>query len=160
MHVGNIPSCTTKLLNYFHTTVKTRWPNADYVFISGDLNMRVDSTSPTEAARRAEKNPARWYEQLPPFLDPVHLQHPGDAICAQYTFNNPGNTQTANDLRCDSLRFFERIDYTLITGDRASAANVVKAASDKGYFDANGNGDVDAPEQSAGHRGIRTVVRY
>jgi hypothetical protein len=180
MHVGDAPSCTTTLLRYFDRTVRSMWNEPAYVFVSGDFNSQVDTTSSSPSARRAELTPNCWYKLFTnhysagtcgtdygDYFDSVFSRHPGGApysdtreICSQYSFVNPGDYHSADDSRCDSARSFSRIDYTFLRGASATADSIVSSITDQGYFDANGNGDVDTGEKYAGHRAIRTVVRY
>jgi hypothetical protein len=174
MHVGDIPACTARLLKYFDRTVRASWGEPAWVFISGDWNMTVDTTSSTAAGRRAELLPDCWYQLVSGaidapsscgndfggYFDAAKVRHGGEGICSQYTFPNPGSHRTADDLRCDSARALTRIDYTLIRGAAAQADKILKVVTDRGYYDANGNGDVDFGEIYAGHRAVRTLVEY
>lgn len=168
--------CMEKNLQHLNDRLNAEWSTRPLTIVSGDFNLKPDTTSSDAEAKRREENKMCWYRMWSGRSDPtscsvayqfnVHYYdglletHDGTpaTICGQWTFNN--FNQDANSDQCDGRH--SRIDYIWLrwetngVAQRPSPAEVdqrLGGNTDRGFEPAMNDWYSD-------HRALRVLVSW
>jgi len=117
-HYGS--ACMSANNEYVANEMTRRWGAKVIRIFGGDFNARVDETSSTYSARRAEQERGAWYRSVLSngFVDPVRVKH--DSLCSEWTYPNVSAcaAKTACGATCPGFGIggrLDRLDYLFVS---------------------------------------------
>ncbi len=145
-HYGS--TCRSANNLYVGRQMTKRWGANVVRIFGGDFNARVDETSSSYAARRAERERAGWYRATlsAGFVDAAASKHQN--LCSEWTYPNVASCAQKTDCSATCPGFgiggrLDRLDYLFVAGADAIAS----AQTD----------DVSAAYSD--HKGVRVVIK-
>lgn len=128
-HYGS--ACMSANNTWVAAEMTRRWGTRLVRIFGGDFNARVDETSVTYAARRAELQKGAWYRAVlaAGFVDPIKVKHP--ELCSEWTYPNVSwcAAKTACADTCSGFGIggkLDRLDYLFVSG----AKSIISAGTD------------------------------